>query len=159
MLVYKVSYPHIAELGQVPGSEAYRNVERFENLETDDDILIVRFDAQLFFANASSLKDFVGSKIIERPAIKHVIFDFSTVSSLDSSAIHVINDIVEDLHNHKRELYLSNVRGPVRDILSNYKIMHEENKDHFYLSNREAIKDIKYNSGNEYEAYVSQAKN
>ena len=159
MLVYKVSYPHMAELGRVPGSEEYRNVDRFEDLHTYDDILIVRFDAQLYFANAHSLTDFVDSKMQERPLIKHIIFDFSAVSSLDSSAVHVIKDFLEDLHSHGKELYLSNVRGPVRDIFSKYKVMNDDNVEHFYLSNREAIKDIKYNEGNEFEEYVSQSEN
>jgi SulP family sulfate permease len=159
MLIYKVSYPHIAELGRVPGSYEYRNVDRFEDLHTYEDILIVRFDAQLYFANASSLTEFVNHKLSQRPKIKHIIFDFSAVSNLDSSAVHMIKDLVEDLHNNGRELYLSNVRGPVRDIFSNYKLMNSDNIDHFYLSNREAIKSIKYNTGSDFEDYVSQVEN
>ena len=159
MLIYKVSYPHIAELGRVPGSEEYRNIERFEGLHTSEEILLVRFDAQLYFANASSLTDFVVKKLVKRPAIKHVIFDFSAVSNIDSSAVHAIKDLLHDLHSHGRELYLSNVRGPVRDIFTKFKVMNEDNMEHFYLSNREAIKDIKYSEGNEFEEYVSQSEN
>ncbi|MBT8232305.1 MAG: sulfate permease, partial [Bacteroidia bacterium] len=48
MLVFKVSYPHIAELGRVPNSDEYRNVNRFDNLHLNEDMLIVRFDAQLY---------------------------------------------------------------------------------------------------------------
>jgi SulP family sulfate permease len=158
MLIYKVSYPHIAELGRVPGSEEYRNVDRFDNLYTQEDTLIVRFDAQLYFANANSLTEFVKEKISKRPSIKHVIFDFSAVSNLDSSAVHSIKDLLEDLHNNGRELYMSNVRGPVRDIFSNYKLLHNDNIEHYFLSNREAIKYIKYNASSNFEEYVSQVE-
>jgi SulP family sulfate permease len=157
MLVYKVSYPHIAELGRVPDSDKYRNVDRFEDLQTYDDVLIVRFDAQLYFANANALYDFIKTKIKLRPKIKHVILDFSAISGLDSSAAHKIQDLVNDLHASDRELYLTNVRGPLRDTLKQYKIMHEGNIEHFYLSNRDAIKDIKFHTGNEFEKYVGQS--
>ena len=157
MLVYKVSYPHIAELGRVPDSNEYRNVERFEGLHTNDNILVVRFDAQLYFANADSLYDYIKLKIAKRPEIEHVILDCSAISSLDSSAAHKIYDLVNALHQSERELYLTNVRGPVRDTLREFKIMHEENIEHFYLSNRDAIKDIKYQKGNEFEKYVAQS--
>lgn len=159
MLIYKVSYPHIAELGRVPGSEEYRNVERFKDLHTYQDILIVRFDAQLYFANATSLTEFVSKKLIDRPEIKHVIFDFSAVSNVDSSAVHAIKDFLADLHAHGRELYISNVRGPVRDIFSNYKLLNDKNVEHYYLSNREAVNYVKYHSENDFRDYVSQVEN
>ncbi|GLR17688.1 SulP family inorganic anion transporter [Portibacter lacus] len=157
ILIYKVSYPHMAELGQVPGSDEFRNLERFDHLEITDDILIVRFDAQLYFANASSLIEYVEAKIQERPKIKHVIFDFSAVTGIDSSAIHSLKDLVENLHRQERALTLSNVRGPVRDILYRNNMMDSDHAMRFYLSNQDAIKDIKHNAGNEYEQYVSQS--
>ncbi|MBT8231617.1 MAG: STAS domain-containing protein, partial [Bacteroidia bacterium] len=158
MLVFKVSYPHIAELGRVPNSDEYRNVNRFDNLHLNEDILIARFDAQLYFANAKTLYKYIIEKIESQPSINHVILDCSAISDLDSSAIHVIKDTVEELHNMDKELYLSNVRGPVRDILTQNKILNSKNVNHFYLSNRDAVKDIKYKEGNQFGAYVSQAE-
>jgi len=157
MLIYKVSYPHIAELGRVPGSDEYRNVARFNNLHTNEDMLIVRFDSQLYFANSTALKDYVSDKIMKKPQIKHVILDCSSISSLDSSAIHMIHDLVENLHDNGRELYLTSVKGPVRDILSKNNILNSGNVHHYYLSNRDAVKDIKYNDGNEFSDYVGQS--
>lgn len=158
MLIYKVSYPHIVELGQVPNSHEFRNIERFENLKIHNDILFVRFDAQMFFANASSLSNFIENTIAQRPEIKHVVLDCVGISSIDSSATHTLIDLVEKLHNNDRELYLSNVRGPIRDILSKNKIMHKDNINHFYLSNSDAINDLKHKTGNIHKEYVSQAQ-
>ena len=157
MLIYKVSYPHIAELGRVPNSREYRNVERFENLEIYDDVLIVRFDAQLFFANASTLRDFIFEKLKIRPQIKHVIIEASAISHLDSSAIHMINDLVQEIHNGDREIYLSNVKGPVRDSLTKNGILHDDNVKHYYLSTRDAIKDIKLHQGHTFGEFVAQS--
>lgn len=156
MLIYKVSYPHIAELGRVPDSWEYRNVDRFENLELYDDVLIVRFDAQLFFANASTLRDFIFQKIETRPPIKHIIIEASAISHLDSSAIHMIRDLVDEIHNGQREIYLANVKGPIRDTLAENGILHEDNIRHYYLSTRDAIKNIKLNQGHTFEEFVAQ---
>jgi SulP family sulfate permease len=156
MLVYKVSYPHIAELGRVPNSREYRNINRFDNLETYDDVLIVRFDDQLFFANANSLKDYIIGKIDNKPQIEHVVLEASAISHLDSSAIHMIRDLVDEIHTGNRELYLTNVKGPVRDTLAENGILNENNVKHYYLSTRDAIKDIKLNQGHDFEKYVAQ---
>ncbi len=158
MLIYKESYPHITELGRVPGSSEYRNIERFDGLHTNDDILIVRFDAQLYFANSNTFKDYIMEKIDARPEIKHVIIESSAITSLDSSAIHMIKDLVEDLHIHDREIYLSNVKGPVRDGLKQNGILNKSNREHYYLTTREAIEDLKYDSGHPFENYATQTE-
>ena len=158
MMIFKVSYPHIAELGRVPGSRDYRNVDRFDNLEIYDDVLIVRFDDQLFFANADSLKEFIFTKIRERPTIKHVIVEASPITHLDSSAIHMIKDLVDEIHGGNREIYLSDVKGPVRDKLAQNNILKESNIKHFFLSTRDAIKNIKMGQGHSFEEFVSQTE-
>jgi SulP family sulfate permease len=158
MLIFKVSYPHIAELGRVPGSREYRNVERFEGLEIYDDILIVRFDDQLFFANANSLKEFIFSKIGERPTIQHVIVEASAISHLDSSAVHMIKDLVDEIHRGNREIYLADVKGPVRDKLAQNNILKESNLKHYFLSTRDAIKNLKMGQGHTFEEFVSQTE-
>jgi SulP family sulfate permease len=57
MVIYRTTRPHIAVLGKVPGSTYYRNLERFTEVEDRDDLLIIRFDAQLYFANTNFFKD------------------------------------------------------------------------------------------------------
>ena len=57
MLIYKSTKPHIAILGNVPGTSFYRNIKRFKNLSINTEILIIRFDAQLHFANTTYFKD------------------------------------------------------------------------------------------------------
>lgn len=156
MLLFKVSYPHIAELGRVPDSREYRNVDRFDDLEVYEDILIIRFDAQLFFANSNSLKDFVDKKMSERSQIKHVIIEASAISSLDSSAVHMIKDLDLELKAQNRDLFLSNVKGPVRDQLQQNNLLGEENKTYFFLSTRDAVKYIKGIDRSQHEDYILQ---
>jgi len=57
MLIYKSTKPHMAVLGNIPGTHFYRNINRFSEVVVQDEILIVRFDAQLYFANTQFFKD------------------------------------------------------------------------------------------------------
>jgi len=156
LLIYKVSYPHIAELGNVPGSKEFRNIERFSELETYEGMLILRFDAQLYFANATSLVDFIYKKIKVKPDVRHIVLDCSAISSLDSSAVHTFQDLVRDLENKDIQLYFSHVIGPVRDALRLNGVLKQENMEHFYLSTADAVNYIQYQTENDFEDYVAQ---
>src|SRR5690606_25069932 len=57
MVIYKASRPHMAQLGRVPGTTIYRNIKRFDNLEMLEDLLIVRLDGPIYFANVDYIKD------------------------------------------------------------------------------------------------------
>ncbi len=157
MLIYKQSYPHIAVLGRIPGSEEYRNIERFDHLEIDSELLMVRFDAQLYFGNSNAFKDFIVGQLYRRTEVKHIVVDCSAITDLDSSAIHMFRDLVNEVHAANVEIYLSNVRGPVRDTLFKNGIMNKGNIQHFFLSNHEAVQNILFNEGHEFKEYVGQS--
>ncbi|MFK7906811.1 MAG: SulP family inorganic anion transporter, partial [Chitinophagales bacterium] len=114
VVIYQVSNPHIAELGKVPGTEQFRNVNRFDNLLQDDEILIVRFDAQLYFANLDYFKEHLQQMEAKKPQLKYVILDAKAISSLDSSAVHVLHDLIENYESRDIKLYIANAIGPVR---------------------------------------------
>lgn len=156
LLIFKASYPHMAELGRVPGSIEFRNIERFSDLETYKDILIIRFDAQLFFANANSLTDYIQLKIAQKTATQHLILDCRTISNLDSSAIHTLQDLVQDLKNKGIQMYLVGVIGPVRDILRLNGLLQDEHPERFYLSTDDAVDYIRHQKENNFVAYTAQ---
>ena len=58
MVIFKTTRPYVAVLAKIPGTHFYRNIERFEGIiRPKEDVLIVRFDAQLYFANTAFFKD------------------------------------------------------------------------------------------------------
>ena len=156
MLIYKVSYPHVAELGRVKSSNEFRNVERFENLEVYENILILRFDAQLYFANANSFRDHVLHKIKSNNKIRHVIIESSAISSIDSSAVHMLKDLNIFLLSEGIQLYMSNVKGPLRDLLEKNDFIHDQSQQYFFLSTKDAVDFIQGNSENKFINYVLQ---
>jgi SulP family sulfate permease len=70
--LYRSSRPHMAVVGRVPGTEHFRNVHR-HNVETRDDIVTLRVDESLYFANARFLEDRIYDMVAHRTAVRHVI--------------------------------------------------------------------------------------
>ncbi|MBK8549373.1 MAG: sulfate permease [Saprospiraceae bacterium] len=156
LLIHGASYPHIAELGRIPTTRIFRNIERFQNLERYDSILIVRFDAQLFFANAHTLLEFVEAKIRQRPSIKHVILEASAINGLDATAVDMLIDINNDLKSRGIELYMVNVKGMVRDVLESNGLIHERSTQYYFLNTHDAVSYILGSEFKDFTEYVLQ---
>ncbi len=116
MHLYKTSRPHIAVIGQVPGTEHFRNVERHRVL-TRPHTLSVRVDESLYFANASYLEDCILSLVAERPELRHVVLMCTAVNEIDMSALEALEAINDNLRDQDIRLHLSEVKGPVMDTL------------------------------------------
>lgn len=156
LLIHGASYPHIVELGRIPTTRIFRNIERFQNLERYDNILIVRFDAQLFFANAHTLREFIEKRIADRPTIKHVILEASAINSLDATAVDMVVDLNNDLKSRGIELYMVNVKGPVRDTLERNGLIHERSTQYFFLNTHTAVSYILGQEFEDFTEYVLQ---
>ncbi|NJN78612.1 MAG: STAS domain-containing protein, partial [Saprospiraceae bacterium] len=66
VLLIKTTRPHYAVMGKIPNQPHYKNIQRFPDLETTDDTLIIRFDAGLYFANVGFFKDVIKKHIKEK---------------------------------------------------------------------------------------------
>ena len=140
MLIYKTTKPHIAVLGQVPDTHFYRNVNRFSDLMVDPEILIVRFDAQLYFANTSYFKEKLQEFASEKgPALKLLIIDGESLNALDSSAIFALDEIHDYFTARRVTIAFSGLKGPVRDTLVHSRLMKKIRYDHCFMSIQEAV--------------------
>ena len=114
--LYKTSRPHIAEVGQVPGTEHFRNIHRHAVL-TDPAVLTIRIDESLYFANARFLEDYVLDRVVGDDALRHVVLMCSAVNEIDMSALESLEAINHRLRDMGIALHLSEVKGPVMDRL------------------------------------------
>ena len=138
-LLIRVSYPHIAELGLDAKSKKYLNVDRFEHINPEDEVLIVRLDAQLFFANTRFFQDKLKSLEEKRENVKAVILDSRGINGMDSTAIHALQDLVADYHKRDIRFLMTNVKGPVRDVMRKTKLRAKIGEDNFFLSIQDAL--------------------
>ncbi|MCS5603711.1 MAG: sulfate permease [Paracoccus sp.] len=114
--LYKSSRPHMAVVGQVPGTEHYRNVNRHD-VTLHDAILSVRVDESLYFANARNLEDRIYDMVAEREDLRNVILMCSAVNEIDMSALESLEAINRRLESRGITFHLSEVKGPVMDRL------------------------------------------
>lgn len=114
--VYRTSIPHIAEVGLIEGTEHFRNINRHKVI-TKPELLTLRVDESLFFANASYLEDQIYSKAFSRQELKHVVLMCSAVNEIDISALEVLEAVNERLKEQGILLHFSEIKGPVMDAL------------------------------------------
>lgn len=112
----RTSRPHIAVVGQLPGSEHFRNIERFAVQESPL-VLSLRLDESLYFPNARYLEDRVSALLVERPQVRHLVLMCSGVNLIDASGLDSLEAIRFRLQEAGIALHLSEVKGPVMDRL------------------------------------------
>jgi SulP family sulfate permease len=114
--LYKTSRPHMAEVGQIDGTEHFRNIKRHKVI-TDPAILSLRVDESLYFPNAAFLEDTIYKNIAEKPQLRHIILMCTAVNEIDYSALEVLEAINHRLLELHIGFHLSEVKGPVMDAL------------------------------------------
>lgn len=137
LFLWRTSQPHIAVVGQLPGSEHFRNIERFAVIQSPR-VLSVRVDESLYFPNARYLEDRVAELIGWHPQAEHLVLMCPGVNLIDASALESLEAITTRLHAAGVQLHLSEVKGPVMDQLRRAEFL-----DHFggqvFLSQYEAL--------------------
>ena len=113
--IWSTSRPHVARLGRLPGG-VYRNVLRFPNAETVENIVALRIDAPLYFANTAFLKQTVLDAV--EPTTAHMVLDGSAIGSMDAQALSTFQELIEALQDQGVQTWLAAAPGPVRDALA-----------------------------------------
>lgn len=112
----KTSRPHVAEVGLVPGTQHFRNINRHD-VETDPTLVTLRVDESLYFVNARFLEDLLQNRVTRGCSIRNVVLMFSAVNEVDYSALESLETINHRLRDMGVDLHLSEVKGPVMDRL------------------------------------------
>lgn len=136
--LYKTSKPHVAEVGLVPGTNHFRNINRHE-VETDAHVLTLRVDESLYFVNARFLEDLIQDRVVDGGALRHVILMCSAVNEIDYSALESLEAINHRLTDLGVGLHLSEVKGPVMDRLKTTHFLDQLN-GRVFLSQHDAWK-------------------
>ncbi|WP_016856615.1 SulP family inorganic anion transporter [Halomonas smyrnensis] len=123
--LYRTSRPHSAVVGRVPGSEHFRNVQRYDEVETDERLAILRVDESLYFANARYLEDTVMALAARQPGLEHIVLACQAVNVIDASALESLEAINRRLKDAGVALHLAEVKGPVMDRLAATDFCHE----------------------------------
>jgi len=122
--LYQTSKPHVAVVGQLPGTMSFRNVSR-HTVVTDPEVLSLRVDASLYFPNARFIEDLVNESVSTNPAVRHVILECQAVNTIDASALESLEAINQRLKDGGISFHLSEVKGPIMDRLKRSHFLKE----------------------------------
>jgi SulP family sulfate permease len=116
VLVWRSSRPHIAIVGRVPGTEHFRNILRHK-VDTLPNLLALRVDESLFFANASLVQSHIEVCVATHPNVDYVLLLCPAVNQIDSTALEALTQLQISLSAKGIKFMLAEVKGPVMDRL------------------------------------------
>lgn len=115
-LLFRASAPHIAVVGRIPGSEHFRNTERY-GVETIPGVLFIRIDERLFFGNLSAVELRLNQELAQLTGVHDLVLVMSAVNQMDGTAVDVFTELNRDLAERGIRLHLAEVKGPIHDRL------------------------------------------
>lgn len=140
ILLFKAANPHMAVLGRVNGIDEYRNVKRFDNLETWPEVLVVRVDAPFAFVNIQTIKDKVMNEVYKRNGeLRYVVLDAGSVAYIDATGVIGLRDLIESLNEKGITMLFAEVIGPVRDAFYRNGLISKEEGQVFFLTTNDAV--------------------
>jgi len=135
------SEPHIAIVGRVGNTEHFRNIER-HSVTTCSRVIAMRVDENLYFANTSFLEDYIMALIADNQQAKHLVLICSAVNKIDSSALELLDTLIERLRYVGVNLHLAEVKGPVMDQLKKTSFLVRLQPGQVFLSTHVAMQTL-----------------
>jgi sulfate permease, SulP family len=118
LLLYRVSKPHVAELGLVAGTAGqYADMQRHPENAAVPGIGILRAEAGLFFANADAIRQTIKQRA-EEPGTRAIILDAEAIAFIDVTAAQMLGELAEDLQRADVQFVIAHDLGQVGDILA-----------------------------------------
>lgn len=155
VLIYRTSRPYVAELGKVPNSNFYRNKNRFEEVIIENDLLIFRFDAQLFYANSTYFRDKLDKMTHKKGAtLKLIVLDAESINRVDSTGVEMLKERIKYYQKKGISFFFAGVKGPVRDDLFRSEILSIIDVDHFFMRVNDAVKFYKTGDREQQKKYA-----
>jgi MFS superfamily sulfate permease-like transporter len=116
MLLQTLARPRLAELGRL-GAHDFVNIERFPNTERTPDILVLRPEEPLLFANADPVLALARAKVQRVASVKRVVLSLEESPDLDASSLESLSEFSTWLHQRHVELRVARLKDRARDGL------------------------------------------
>lgn len=113
----RMSMPHSAVLGRLPNTETFRNLDRFPEAVETSGVRVIRVDAAVSFANATTVKALLRREADVVGASGALVLDASGVNDLDATGADMLGDVVRTFDETGPAFHVADVKGPVRDVL------------------------------------------
>lgn len=116
LLLARITRPNIIEMGYLEKEQIFRDIKRFPQATTLEDLIMIRVDSSIHFANISYLEEKIREFLYLKPLANMIIIDFSGVNDMDTPSFEVIEDLKEQLKKEKNiSMYFVGMKGTVRE--------------------------------------------
>jgi MFS superfamily sulfate permease-like transporter len=125
--------PYSAVLGRAEGVKGYHDITRYPDARQIPGLVLFRWDAPLFFANAELFKTRVLDAAAQSPAAVHwLVVAAEPVTSVDVTAADALAELYQTLHEAGIELSFAELKDPVKDKLKRFGLFAQIGKDSFF---------------------------
>ena len=132
--------PHSAVLGRVENVEGYHDIARYPHARLIPGLVLFRWDAPLFFANAEFFHDRVFAAIANSPTpVRWLVVAAEPVTSIDVTSADAICELDDALHARDVELCFAEMKDPVKDKLKRFGIFERFGEQRFFSTIDEAV--------------------
>ena len=156
LLMWKMSRPHVVEVGKMKDGHGVRNVDRY-NVETTAEVFAMRLDESLNFANAPFLESLIMEHLANHKNIKSVLMICSGVNDIDATGLEVLESIHRELDEAGVSFYLSDVKGPVTDRFKLAGYDEQFLNDHVFMTARQALDELSKKQSQAHSENVSDS--
>jgi MFS superfamily sulfate permease-like transporter len=132
--------PHSAVLGRVDRVKGYHDVTRYPQARLIPGLVLFRWDAPLFFANAELFHDRAMAAVAGSPTpVRWLVVAAEPVTSVDVTAADVVAELDEALHASGVELCFAEMKDPVKDKLKRFGLFTRLGEERFFATVGEAV--------------------
>ena len=150
--------PHSAVLGRAHGVKGYHDITRYPDARQIPGLVLFRWDAPLFFANAEFFKERVLDAVAKSPTpVRWLVVAAEPVTSVDVSAGDTVAELDETLHAQGIELCFAELKDPVKDKLKRFGLFAQLGEQYFFPTIGAAVSSYLEINDVEWEDWEDQA--
>ncbi len=132
--------PHFAVLGRAEGVRGYHDLKRFPQARQIPGLLLFRWDAPLFFANAEKFREMILDAVVSAPTpVSWLVVAAEPVTSIDVTAFDMLVDLDEVLRKAGIKLVFAEMKDPVKDKLKRFAGFDKSGARSFFYTVEEAV--------------------
>jgi MFS superfamily sulfate permease-like transporter len=132
--------PHSAVLGRVGHVKGYHDITRYPDAQLIPGLVLFRWDAPLFFANAEFFHDRALAAVASSPTpVRWLVVAAEPVTSVDVTAADILGELDETLHAAGVEMCFAEMKDPVKDKLKRFGLFTRLGERRFFATLEEAV--------------------
>jgi high affinity sulfate transporter 1 len=133
--------PHSAVMGRAQGVEGYHDITRYPDAKQVPGLLLFRWDAPLFFANAELFQERVLDAIAAAPTpVRWLVVAAEPVTSVDVTAVDILAELDELLSANDIRFCFAELKDPVKDKLKRFGLFPQLGEDSFFPTIEAAVR-------------------